>query len=315
MFVNHRLSSSREFNFELSSKKSRSVCKMWYPTLSVDDLEKKNTKLYRFLTLDKFEKLMTEHKLFFARARILSDKFEGGFQIKEFANEFLKYRNDTFVSCWTRNDPRSKSSLFMWRPNDKNENHVAIEVSIDKFLSDDYSYCFLQDEDYENFEPYIGKIDYLYQENEDYPKKYKPSILVPFFLKRRNFEYEDEIRILIQDMDRGGFFPFNVGRESKGIKMSINLKKIDNIFISPTANDAFSEKINDLVMKAGLNKIGEKVSMLTADYEKISGRLKFISKYNNKKPYFGEKNSSLKFKQKKISIFEIYSRCIWKCKS
>jgi len=279
---------------------------MWYPTLSIDDLEKKKTKLYRFLTLDKFEKLMTGHKLFFARARILSDKFEGGFQIKEFANEFIKYGSDTFVSCWTRNDPRIESSLFMWRPNDKNENHVAIEVSIDKFLSDDYSSCFLQDEDYENFEPYIGKIDYLSQENEDYPKNYEPSILIPFFLKRRNFKDEDEIRILIQDMDRRGFFPFNIGRESKGINISIDLKKIDKFYISPTANDAISESVNDLIMKAGLNKTGEKVSVLTADYKKISKKLEYISKYNRKKPYLGEKPSSFKFKQKEYRFSKFF---------
>jgi len=82
MFVNHRLSSSREFNFELSSKKRRPVCKMRYPTLSIDDLEKKKTKLYRFLTLDKFEKLMTEHKLFLLELGFYRINLRADFRLK-----------------------------------------------------------------------------------------------------------------------------------------------------------------------------------------------------------------------------------------
>ena len=106
-------------------------------------------------------------------------------------------------------------------------------------------------------------------------------------------------------MDRKGFFPYNVGRESNGINISIDLKKIDNFFISPTANDSISEKINDLITKAGLNKTSEKVSLLNVDYEKISKKLEFISKYNNKKPCLDEKTSSFKFKQKEYRFSKI----------
>jgi hypothetical protein len=298
MFVNHRLFLSRDTNLERNLKKRYPTRKMWIPNLSVDSLEKKKTKLYRYMSFDKFKKLMTEHTLFFARAREFYDKFEAGFQFKKFAKEFLKYRDHTFISCWTTKNPLSKSSLCMWKPNDGNENLVAIEVSIDKFLSEDYTSCFLQEEYFERIEPYIGMIDYLKPEDDDYTEIYEPSILTPFFLKRIGFAYEEEIRILIQDMDRKGVFPFNVGNESKGIPVFIDLKKIDNFFVSSTANDVIFKEINDLIKKAGFNKTGKRVSIQNADYNKVNEKLEFISKYNNKLPDTIENSYKLKVRKK-----------------
>jgi hypothetical protein len=297
MLINHRSFLSRDINLERSLKKRYPTNKMWIPNLSVDSLENEKTKLYRYMSFEKFKKLMTENTLFFARARELSDKFEAGFQIKKFAKEFLKYRDHTFISCWTINDPESRSSLCMWKPNDKNENHVAIEVSIDKFLSDDYTSSFLQEEHFERIEPYIGMVDYL-EPDDDYTEKYEPSILIPFFLKRIGFAYEKEIRILIQDMNRKGAFPFNVGKESKGIPVFIDLKKIDNFFISPTANYDIFEKINCLIKEAGFNKTGKCVSIPNANYNKINEKLEFISKYNNKLPDTFESSNKLKVRNK-----------------
>jgi len=50
--------------------------------LSIDDLEKKKTKLYRFLTLDKFEKLMTEHKLFLLELGFYRINLRADFRLK-----------------------------------------------------------------------------------------------------------------------------------------------------------------------------------------------------------------------------------------
>jgi hypothetical protein len=301
MLVNHRLFLSRDINLERRLKKRYPTRKMWIPNLSVDSLENEKTRLYRYMSFKKFEKLMTDHTLFFARARELSDRFEAGFQIKKFAKEFLKYRDHTFISCWTLNDPRSRSSLCMWKPNDENENHVAIEVSIDKFLSEDYASSFLQEEHYECIEPYIGMVDYLKPE-DDYTENYEPSILIPFFLKRIGFAYEKEIRILIQDMDRKGVFPFNFGKKSKGMPVFIDLKKIDNFFISPTANYDIFEKINCLIEKAGFNKTGEWVSIPNANYNKVNEKLEFISKYNNKLPDTFENSNKIKVRKKEYIV-------------
>ncbi len=170
-------------------------------------------------------------------------------------------RNLTFISCWTTNNPLEDDSLFMWRPHCKYENHIAIGISIKTFFLDRYSSCLFQDT---KFEKYIGKIEYVPPDKEDYPEKYKTNSFVPFFLKRDYFTVEKEIRIVIQDMVKGdSFFSFNKykvlddkilnGDPVKGIPVRIDLHKIDEFIISPVANPSIVEDIKLCISNAGLD--------------------------------------------------------------
>lgn len=152
------------------------------------------------------------------------------------------------------------------------EYHIAIGISIKTFFLDKYFSCLFQDT---KFEKYIGKICYVPPNKEDYPENYKTNSFVPFFMKRDDFKVEKEIRIVIQDMVSGdSFFSFNKykvldeeivnGDPFRGIRVRIDLHKIDEFIISPAANSSIVEDIKLCINNAGLDiskiKIGEKPS-------------------------------------------------------
>jgi hypothetical protein len=240
---------------------------MKFDELTVCTELKDNKKLYRFMSFKRFNDLISNKILFFSKASKLSDKFEGGHVIRGLEKECDKNRDLTFVSCWTANNPRDDDSLFMWRPYDNKENciecenHIAIGISIKTFFIDRCSSCLFQDK---KFEKYIGKIDYVPPDREDYPENYKTNSFVPFFIKRDYFEVENEIRIVIQDMVPGdSFFSFNKykvlddeivnGNPFKGIRVRIDLHKIDEFIISPVADPSIIEDIKLCIINAGLD--------------------------------------------------------------
>lgn len=233
-----------------------------FEKLTVCTDSKINKKIYRFMSFKRFNDLISGKMLFFAQASKLSDKFEGGHVVRGLEKECFKNKNLTFVSCWTTNNPFEESSLFMWRPNCEKENHIAIGISIKTFFLDRYSSCLFQDT---KFEKYVGKIEYIPPDKEDYPEKYKTNSFVPFFLKRDYFIVENEIRIVIQDMvPEYSFFSFNKykvldekvlnGDPVKGIPVPIDLHKIDEFIISPVTNPSIVKDIKLCISNAGLDK-------------------------------------------------------------
>lgn len=265
----------------------------------------KNGKLYRLMSFDKFKSLINDKMLFFAQASKLSDKFEGGHLIRGLETECINNRNLTFVSCWTTNNPSEESSLFMWRSNCDKENHIAIGISIKTFFLDRYSSCLFQDT---KFEKYIGKIEYVLPDKEDYPEKYKTNTFVPFFLKRDYFIVENEIRIVIQDMvPDDSFFSVNKykmidknilnGDPVKGIPVPIDLHKIDEFIISPVANPSIVEDIKRCISNAGLDK--SKLNPLPKPSDEVlEEAIKKVEKLDESN--YKSLNSSENYKEPKI---------------
>jgi hypothetical protein len=254
--------------------------------LSISQERKDNLKLYRFMSLDRFEDLFRKKAFFFAPAKILSDSFEGGYIISGLEELCLENRDSTFVSCWTKNDPLIESSLLMWRPhyNEENhiecENHIAIGVSINAlFLNEDTSYLFRD----KRFEKYMGNIKYLDQD-DDYPKNYQANSLVPFFLKRTDYTDEKEIRIVIQDMKRkNSSRSFKKYQILNGIFVSIDLKKIDEFIVSPITESDIINKIANLIKKKRLNKPIKRAPMPSREaFTDAIEKVECLSELNNR---------------------------------
>jgi hypothetical protein len=258
---------------------------MKFDKLSVCPEFKQKKMLYRFMSLEKFKSLMKNRMLFFAKAKKLSDKFEGGHLIPGLENECKNNRDFTYVSCWTQNDPRDYSKLFMWRPQCKNENHIAIGVPIENFFLDEsYSYLFRDT----IFEKYMGKMGYLNPDKKDYVEKYKTNSFVPFFLKREYFTDENEIRIVIQDIPHkipaDCFESYQIldGKPVPGIPVLIDLNKIDEFIISPIAEQQIVDDIKLCINNAGLNKSNpEKLTKPSGeDLEKATKKVELLDEYN-----------------------------------
>lgn len=227
--------------------------------------------LWRYMDLSKFISLISKHKLYFAAAKCFSDPFEGAkgiLQRKEkwdtFYLNFLKNaiqtvpetnpskliqedisikaqqllddlhttgevsREQTFINCWHMSEFESEA---MWKLYSKDiTNAIVIQSTYERLyeaLGKDPYIC-------------IGKVEYI-----DYSKNFSP-INDAFWCKRKSFEYEKEVRAIVQ-------CPESTGK--LGIELPVNIEAlIENLYVSPYASSWFYEVVQSVIEKYDLKK-------------------------------------------------------------
>lgn len=228
-------------------------------------------KIWRYLDFTKFVSYLDRKALFFTRADKLDDRFEGKFtdadinrwkdvlKIKrktekiEILNSFRKVIN---ISSWHINEYESAA---MWKLYLTGKEGIAIQSTF-KRLKDSFK---LNKVD----EIYIGFVKYIDYEKDIIPDR---NIFNPFLYKRKSFEHEKELRAIIMK--------FALAEQSKGkhilyvdpewignyVESDLSVL-IENIVVSPTAPDWFTELIRSIMNKFGLIDIEIKQSDLTKD--------------------------------------------------
>lgn len=228
------------------------------------------SKLWRYMDLAKFISLVSKKKLFFACAESFEDIFEGakgiterkpkwdsfyldflrqaiqtapGIRPEELTDDYVRTnskrllselefsgkidRKRTFISCWYCNQYESEAMWKLYSTNVKNA--VAIQTT----------YQQLYEALDRNPEITIGKVKYI-----DYSTQFS-SINGAYWYKRKSFEYEQEVRAIIQGKD---------GHDG-GIEKKVDLEKlISAIYISPYAPQWFEDVVVDIVDKYELRK-------------------------------------------------------------
>jgi len=186
--------------------------------------------IYRYMDFAKFANLLQTGKLHFHQAADFGDRFEGSVpKIIEEARE-LEYeraaeageirpegheihaeinkclRRFTYLSCWHL---KEDESVAMWEQYGGSDRAVAIRTTVGNF-----SRALTADED--DYDIYFAEVDYrpYSSEHESAPEIDDIDInelddrffitreahsLVPFVYKRKGFEYEEEMRAIIQD--------------------------------------------------------------------------------------------------------------------
>ena len=161
--------------------------------------------IWRYLDFTKFAAMLEVAGIFFSRADLLGDPFEGsyskanekirsetykdllpeGFDVDKLSITFSAFskwvRQWIYISCWHINNHESAS---MWKLYTKSNEAVAIKS---KFVS------------LKNLLPgnvHFGKVRYV-----DYKREWMPegNFLYPFVHKRKSFEHENELRAIILD--------------------------------------------------------------------------------------------------------------------
>jgi hypothetical protein len=224
-----------------------------------------NIKIWRYISLPKFMRLVQSKSLYFSRANYLGDPFEGSLsqaniQFREYVRKFRhivpqlesyrdiddqtldrlfrtqseshKYMVDRMlVSCWHMSDYESAA---MWKLYSSGEPIVAIQSTY-KIL--------------ETLLPVwanLGTVQYA-----DYQKDLIPEInaFYPIMHKQNSFEHEKELRAVIWDMnttDTGGKF-ISANADSFGLNLPIDIHKLmQNIFIDPLAPHWFENVVRDV---------------------------------------------------------------------
>lgn len=241
---------------------------------------KPSAKIWRYMDLTKFLDLILNKAIYLRRIDKFEDPYEGyiseaykadlenqyGSIQKEFnlAEEAKERLHSThlyglellpmyaYASCWYLGDVESAA---MWKLYGDNKNCVAIcstiydlQVALDE-SDDDQGVIHLQ------------KIRYVDEASAVDAKNY----LKPMFEKRMSFSHESEFRALyllrkgLVNLNRPLHFPQlkkeDVSNED-GLTLSVDvLKLINNIYISPTADQHFHSIVEKILELAGLNGV------------------------------------------------------------
>ena len=247
--------------------------------------------LWRYMNFEKFVNLLATKTLFFTRVDKFKDPFEGLIppslknQIKEAINraenseekEMFKlglkaienFRKYAMCNCWHQNE---EESMAMWEKYHIRNSGIAIKTTMGNLKR-----CFSDEHDV-----FIGEINYIHNNTYDsnYINNYRNSkgtartklVYLPYFHKRKAFEYEHEVRIIIDAEpfvrdyfdSRGGEIRAETYLETEfpdicetGIPLTIDVETLigetGEVIISPYANNWITDTIKSVVHQYGFD--------------------------------------------------------------
>jgi len=238
-----------------------------------------NLTIWRYMSLEKFESILSNCALFFCRADRFSDPFEGSIPRLEAENRYdalqqmssiyfnselnpadaqtninaisslhRKFKKQHIINCWHINNTENDS---MWRLYLKSNAGVAIQTTIEKLEK-----AFSKTKEKINY----SKVRYLNYENDiwydvnDYPIQ-SYNMFIPLVHKRIEFKQEAEIRLIhfIETEDNlDKFWKFQPFSNGMNINVEVN-ELIDIVHASPTSDIDQISKIQEIIKQYGFN--------------------------------------------------------------
>jgi hypothetical protein len=214
-----------------------------------------NEIIWRYFDFTKYVSLLDRKALYFCRADLLSDLFEGSFPIENVNNRDKLYtkmevelptknriplkdipiriRKHTYINSWHMNNYESAA---MWSIYSTNEYGIAIRTTFERLCK-----CF------KNFaeDVYVGKVIYIDYDKEKIPED---NVLRPFLFKRKSYEYENEIRAVLMRWPKvEDKFDLYCEPKSEGEYIDSDLSiLIDKIFVSPFSKRWFYNLVKSI---------------------------------------------------------------------
>lgn len=224
-----------------------------------------NSKIWRYLDFTKFVSLLDRKALFFARADLLGDPFEGSYSKANLALRPTVYKDKipetilanlsivsreirkfTIINSWNMSEFESAA---MWKLYVASNEGVAIQSTFKRLAK-----CF---DSYTENPVFIGMVKYI-----DYEREWLPegNSFYPFMHKRKSFEHEHELRAIIQRIPtkkNGESLMMDLAQEifKTGAYVAVNLDAlVERIFVSPASPTWFSDLVKSIVTKYNLSK-------------------------------------------------------------
>lgn len=212
-------------------------------------------KIWRYMNFTEFVSILDRQELFFVRSDKLRDKHEGSnsyFNIKKrhemegkgyekLSAPFPKFIQEfTFINSWHLNSFESAAMWYLYA--NKNEG-IAIQTTY-KNLKE----CFNKFPE----DIFIGVISYIDYNTERIPENYTFG---PYLYKRKSFEYENELRAIIQGSPQKkgrvkDVSQVDISQEvfDTGLYVNIDIDKlIERVYVSPTAPDWIYELTKSVI--------------------------------------------------------------------
>lgn len=244
--------------------------------------ENENAKIWRYMDFTKLVSLLDKNALYFRRLDCLSDSFEGSYPranidkhnipptvdttellksiFSSYDNEMEKklhsqinkdQRKIFFINSWHINNYESAA---MWKLYLKNDEGIAVQSTFNRLCKS-----------FERMDRtiWIGNVKYVDYDKERIPED---NSLKLYLHKRKSFEHEQELRAIAQPLDPGLEPTYHIteafrqillkqGSSTRGIYINVDLNMlIDNIYISPMAEEWFYDLVKSTIEKYELNK-------------------------------------------------------------
>jgi hypothetical protein len=210
-----------------------------------------NIKIWRYMDFTKFVSVLDSQSLFFSRSDLLGDPYEGAishanveFDPNSSHNLFPDdksaewFRQWVYINCWHMNN---NESAAMWKLYGKTNEAIAIQSTYARLCE-----CLPE-------QAYVGKVHYINYETEFMPEN---NMFYPFVHKRKSFEYEQELRAVIEDLPRTvQDRRLETGKPNPeyGKLVKVDLKNLaEKVFVAPTAQTWFTKLVKDVAYKYGL---------------------------------------------------------------
>lgn len=222
--------------------------------------EDRSTPIWRYMDFTKFVALLESSELYFSRADLMGDPFEGSYpnaNIKRRLATSIPHDPEiqriygirdeesnqkfsvqwTFVNCWHMNHHESAA---MWRLYSQSSEAIAIKSSIEKLdsLLDDQTY--------------FGVVSYVdYDSVEIDSSNYFSTVLN----KRASYAHENEVRAIkwTPPTNHQGIFDFDVPLHN-GLVHKVDLEKLlTEICISPNSPLWFMRLVEKLTARYAIN--------------------------------------------------------------
>ena len=224
--------------------------------------------IWRYMDFTKYVSLLDTRALYFCRADMLGDSFEGSYSKANLrlrpilykdkipedalrtASIFYKQaRRYTVLNCWNISN---FDSAALWSHYLRSGDGVAIQSTFSRLTR-----CF--NPQAEN-EVHIGRVKYIDYETEWLPEG---NVLYPFIHKRKSFENEQELRAVIQKFPSSAKFnergegELNLTQDvfEKGVYVDIDLSVlIERVYVSPTSPDWFLDLIKSISKRYNMDE-------------------------------------------------------------
>ena len=232
------------------------------------DTDNIDRKIYRIFSIERFKQLMCSEELVLVNPSKWDDPFENFFLKGNATDESGKLfslktiSNSWYGQCWTY----TEESDALWRIYSPNKDGVRVSTTIQKLFS-----CFWDQEDqYAGLKYFIGQVSY-------HDRHFIESLMSKFTftglamggqndnfarllcIKRKEFEHEDEVRILVNDIDH------NIGKDGCYKQPFDYTKVFDSICLDPRLDADDYEKI-----KGEFISMGCRISISQSELYKVS---------------------------------------------
>lgn len=212
------------------------------------DIPPDDAVLWRYMDFVRFVSLLEKNALFFPRADKLEDPFEGyrpisAVKVKISSSDAETLSNIykasiplTLINCWHESPHESEA---MWKLYSRETDGIAIKTDFGSLMD-----CFKTD-----YRWMPGRVNYIDHETS-YPAT--GSLWAPFFHKRKSFEHEHEVRIVIQDIPEK--FPFDfapVYDDGNYFEVDLSIL-IHDVVVAPYAPEWLLELVKSVATRYNL---------------------------------------------------------------